>query len=433
MNSLPEKFYQRLQWLQISSEKRPLLALSGGLDSVVLFHLLCGAKVGFSAAHVNYGLRNDASDGDEQFCRELCQKNGIPFFSYDAKAEMETAKKGTQEAAREIRYAFFRTLCITENFTQVLTAHHANDSVETFFINILRGSGIEGLRGIREENVNIFRPLLSFPRKELEAYAKENNIAHREDASNAKDDYLRNRLRHYVIPAIETTDGKAVERIIGTMRNISNEADLLNFFIKSSFPESISTTEKAKVLSFPEELRPIVIFKRFQRIHLTYSQAEDVSMALYGTSGRQFFTSTHQILVDRDLILAEEMTESPMEELTINPYDQIPGYRVSTIPISEFRLDTNTFCAFLDADKITYPLVWRFVKTGDAMVPFSMKGRKKISDIFIDSKLDRYSKAKRHVLCCGDEIVWLEGYRINDSSKITPQTSRVLCIIPEKL
>jgi tRNA(Ile)-lysidine synthase len=433
MNSLPEKFDQRLQWLQILSEKKPLLALSGGLDSVVLFHLLRGAKVDFSVAHVNYGLRHEASDGDERFCRELCQKNGIPFFLYDAKAEMKIADKGIQETAREIRYTFFRTLCLTENFTQILTAHHANDSAETFFINTLRGSGIEGLRGIREENGNILRPLVSFSRRELEEYAEQNHIDYREDASNAKDDYLRNRIRHHVIPAMETADAKALERITDTIGNLSHEADLLDFFMKSAFPESISSTEKAKFLSFPGELQPTVIFKRYQHIHLTYSQAEDISVALYGTSGRQFFTSTHQILVDRDLVLAEEITEMVMEELSINQYDQIPGYHISTIPISEFELDKNPFCAFMDAGKVAYPLVWRLVKNGDSMVPFGMKGRKKISDIFIDSKLDRHSKARRHVLCSDDEIVWLEGYRINDSSKITGQTSRVLCIIPEKL
>ena len=436
MSTLTERFLQNVQRLGINAQSRPLLAFSGGLDSTVLFHLLKGADIPFAVAHVNYGLRGENSDADEQFCSGLAQQNNIPFFAYDAKPEMaeRPARSSLQEVAREIRYRFFATLCEGEGFTHILTAHHANDSVETFFVNLLRGSGLRGLRGIPERNGRIMRPLLPFTRAELETFANENRNAYREDASNQKDGYLRNRIRHHVLPALEQADETALERISGSLENLSREAELLENLLAARFPADIHHTEKQIFLSFPIPLRATVVFKRFQSVGLSYSQAEDLALALESIPGKQFYTPTHRLLVDREAILVEEISADEVREtLWVDEHGFIPGYRLSILPVAEVELTKDPSAAFLDADTLTFPLAWRPIQTGDAMVSLGMKGRKKISDILTDAKVDRFAKQHRHVLCCGDEIVWLEGFRINDSSKITPHTCRVLCIIPEKL
>lgn len=436
MSITSETFCKELKQLGILPQNKLLLALSGGLDSIVLFHLLNGAKTLFSVAHVNYGLRNEDSSQDEAFCKDLCEKNGIPFFLYDAKSEMENrgSKISLQEKAREIRYIFFHTLIEAEGFDYILTAHHAHDSVETFFVNLIRGSGIQGLGGIPDKNGKIVRPLLAFSKAEMEAYAKENGLLHREDVSNAKDDYLRNRIRHHIIPALEKADDAAVNRIQESMGRLSSESDLLTFFMDQYFPESLAQTEKKTVMRFPEHLRATVLFKRFQSLGIHFSQAEDMALTLQGIPGKQFITPSHRILMDRDFIYAEEINGSD-EETTIldDIHGKIKGYQLSVIPKEEFSISTEKNEAYLDIEKLTFPLIWRKIENGDYMIPFGMKGRKKISDILIDTKKTRFEKENLHVLCSGDEIVWLEGFRINDSSKITDTTCRVLCIIPEKL
>lgn len=428
-------FWSELKRLGIHSESRVLLALSGGMDSVVLFHLLKNARIAFSAAHVNYGLRGTASDGDEAFCRELCAQFHIPCFVYNAKAEMEArTHTSIQEAARDIRYRFFNELLEKEGFNGIATAHHANDSVETFFVNLLRGSGAQGLGGIPDRNGEIIRPMLSFSKAEVEAYAQQNRLPFREDASNQKDDYLRNRIRHHVIPALNKTDPSAISRVQETMAKLSAEAELLSLLLQEKFPSTWDKTAISLFRAFPLSVRATVLFKRFQALGLNYSQAQDMAEALEGIPGKRFYTATHRLLIDREYIVAEPQETAPKEAIFIsNESIEIPGYKTVISSPSELELVKNSAYAYIDLNTLSFPLVWRAIEAGDSMVPMGMKGKKKISDILIDTKKTRFEKENLHVLCSGSEIVWLEGFRVSDSSKITAQTSRILCLIPEKL
>lgn len=439
MSTIAQRFQLALQQTGVLPQSRVLLAFSGGLDSTVLFHLLKDANVSFAVAHVNYGLRGASSNSDEAFCHGLAQENGVPFYAHLAKAEMEQRPGGVsvQELAREIRYRFFTQLCEEHGFTHVLTAHHANDSVETFFVNLLRGTGIQGLGGIPAENGRILRPLLNFTSEELENLAAENRWEYRTDASNEKDDYLRNRLRHHVLPALQQAEPEYLERLTRSMTNLSNEAQLLDALLNLHFTEPIERTAKASVTVFAPALRATVLFKRFGPLGLTYSQAQDMAAALEGIPGKLFLTPTHRLLLDREYILAESTAAASAsvvagaETVWLKEGDMLPGYRVSILPAQGFVIPQTTEAAFLDADKLQFPLLWRPIKTGDSMQPLGMAGHKKVSDLLSNAKMDRFAKGKLHVLCSGDEIVWLEGIRIADSSKISPQTGRILCIIPE--
>jgi len=437
MSNVPERFAGALNGLGVNAQSKVLLALSGGLDSTVLFHLLRGAGIAFAAAHVNYGLRGMDSVADETFCAQLCEANHITLYVHDAGYEMQARPGGVsvQELAREIRYRFFDSLCRAEGFTHIATAHHANDSAETFFVNLLRGTGLNGLRGIPAVNGITVRPLWGFTRAELEAYAETYGLRHREDASNRKDDYLRNRIRHHVVPALQTAEENALERMAESMRRLSADADLLDALMQLHFPEPLSHTPKSHIRRFPERLWATVIFKRFQRLGLNADQAGQMALALEGIAGKLFYTPTHRLLVDREAILAEEISERETSGIRLeNGNAHVPGYQICILPFEDVTIAKDNACAFLDADALTFPLMWRPIRTGDAMRPLGMKGRKKISDLLTDTKTDTFTKQRLNVLCNADgEIVWLEGVRIADSSKITAQTCRVLCIIPEKL
>ena len=434
MSAFAERFRDALRRSGLGPGCRPLLALSGGLDSSVLFHLLKAEAVDFAAAHVNYGLRGADSDADEQFCRTLAEENGISIHVYCARADMERSKVSVQEAAREIRYRFFADLCERYGYTHILTAHHANDSAETFFINLLRGSGARGLTGIPAQNGRIVRPLLLFWGEELENLAAENGWTGRIDISNASPDYLRNRIRHELIPTLENIENKALDRLAVSIENLNSEVRLLDFLLASRFPASPERTPKKDVSAFPRELWPVVLFWRFRPLGLSFDRAEDLAAALESPPGKIFHTPTHRILSDREDILAEERPSAPSEEILLtDEHGALPGYRVSVLGARESTFPKDAASAFLDLDTLTFPLVWRHIRMGDVMEPLGLKGRKKISDILVDAKVDRFAKENLHVLCSGERIVWLEGLRIADSSKITPQTTRVLCLIPEKL
>lgn len=431
-SQLSVKFREHWAGFKIPSDATLLLAFSGGADSTALFHLLRESGIPFSAAHVNYGLRGEESQNDEAFCKALCKAHSIPLYLYGAADEMKSSGASIQEKARTIRYRFFNELVADNGFNFILTAHHSGDSIETFFINLLRGSGVNGLSGIPEKNGNIIRPLLHFSKAELTAYLHQMGQGFREDASNGKDDYLRNRIRHHLLPSMEKVNSLAGERVLQSMEHLSADSALLGYFIAREFPVSIDKTAIETCLKFPAELRAPLLFQRFRSIGLQAAQALQLAVALEGIPGKQFYCGNHRMLIDREYILAEEITPAEMPDILIDETDlSIPGYSLQVIPTEEAKPLMGGTGFLLDMDTLKFPLRWRKILPGDSMIPLGMKGRKNISDILIDQKTDRFSKEKLHVLCSGDEIVWLESFRISDSSKITAHTSRVLYIFPE--
>jgi tRNA(Ile)-lysidine synthase len=433
MNSLLQLCKDSITRSGITASSKPLLALSGGVDSSVLFHVLCSLQIPFAAAHVNYRLRGKDSENDEAFCRALCQNHQIPFHVLHAPAELKN-QSCIQEKAREIRYSFFESLIREHHYTHILTAHHTDDSVETFFINLLRGTGIQGLKGIPESSGNRVRPLIRCTKAEVIRYAAEHNISYREDVSNPKDTYLRNRIRRHVIPALEKAETGAIRSISESLDKVVSESDLLEFFLSRYREASADSVSKEQISALPEKLRAVFLFRFFQPYGIRFSQAETLAGLLHTVSGKKVITAGYRIWAERKRFIAIPLASEKETALVLDEDDiQIPGYKTEIKPVEGFTINPDPRMAFLDVERLEFPLIWRKWEPGDQMIPLGMKGKKNISDILIDCKLEMKDKENVHVLCSGEQIVWLEGLRIADSSKISEQTTRILAIMPENM
>jgi tRNA(Ile)-lysidine synthase len=417
-----------------------LLAVSGGIDSIVLFDLFLKSKVTFEVAHCNFGLRGKESDEEEAFVRKLCIKNNIAFHSKKFNPEHYAKKNAlsTQMAARELRYAWFEKIRKDNKIDFIATAHHKTDVVETLLINLLRGTGIAGLHGIASKKAVLIRPLLFATRKQIEHYAKKNTLAFREDSSNQKDDYLRNKLRHWVLPMLEkinpdyensfTSTAKKlsdIEKIAGDTIDLKREE--IEEKLKNETRFSISELKKLNPLS-------LYLFEFLKVYHFTSSVIADIESCLDKAPGNQFFSATHRLLIDRDTLIISKLSDKILKgsfliteaqkEQKIPIHLAIKSHRIS----AQFKINKARSMAQLDADKIKFPLEIRRWKSGDAFHPLGMKGEKKLSDFFIDNKLSIFEKEKIWLLCSAGKIVWIINYRIDDRVKVSSTTKKIIQI-----
>ncbi len=434
-DSVLTRFQAHFNAFGLPSDKPVLLALSGGSDSMALFHLFRLSGIRFGAAHVNYGLRGAESDGDARFCRQTCEEYGIPFFLHTCGPGTFAKSSGIQEKARGIRYDFFRALTEKQGFSGIFTAHHAEDRTETVLLQLFRGTGMKGLTGMKDRHDGVYRPLLEFTKAELMHFLEDNAFSWREDSSNLKNEYSRNRIRNKLLPLLRDVFPAAELGIRETASHLAADAELFDFLLKNYGlinPQGISISALSML---PPELRATAIFHVTRPFGLTYEQAHGLSRAVNGNmTGKTMLTATHRLLVDRDLILIAPLTEEKQEIIYLS--DQLtpglPGYSVKYISRDEIADLGDRTKAYLDADTLNFPLVWRIRESCDRMQPLGMNGSKKVSDLLTDQKINRFAKERTHVLICGGKIVWLEGIVPADSSKISPHTSRVMAIIPEK-
>lgn len=429
------------QKLLISPSDKLLLAVSGGVDSMVLLHLCLQAGYHFSVAHVNFKLRGEAADADETLVIETCKAHQIQCYttSFDTQAYANKHKLSIQMAARDLRYNYFNTLINQHHYTKLVTAHHADDHIETFFIKLLRSSGIKGLTGIPLQNNNIIRPLLFANKSQIENYANENQIKFNTDSSNLKDDYLRNQIRHQLIPAINGLTENASAQILNSLQHLQNDAHLLEELHQKAFENLISihpygtAINKIKLQTYAHA--QALLFMYVKNFGFNSSQVHDMLNDDQNLSGRSFYSNTHQIIQNRDeLILSQLQTLNTTQEIIIDAINQ----SIET-PI-HFKMELIAFKnidyknikaneAYFDAAKIQFPLTLRKWQTGDYMQPLGMKNTKKISDILIDNKVDNLTKANTYVLCnANKEIIWLIGHRVSESFKIEENCKNALHI-----
>jgi tRNA(Ile)-lysidine synthase len=416
-------------------QKRLLLAVSGGLDSMVLLHLFRELQYDIAIAHCNFQLRGVESFGDQKFIQDYAEANGIPIFltQFDTSAFANDYKLSTQVAARELRYNWFYELLETENFDFVLTAHHADDNLETFLINLSRGTGLEGLTGIPEQNDKIIRPLLFSSRFEIENYAKENNIQWREDSSNASDKYVRNKIRHHLIPVLKELNPNFMSSFLKT---------------ESYLQESMAMVEDAAIMVYQQvasEVGDQIHFNLKQLLKLPnynsylyqwlkeygFTAWNDIYDLVESQSGKQVFTTDFRLLKDRDyLILAPVNHSIIQEEFLINENQKevkIP-LNITFSKVADISVATNR-TIFVDNDKLVFPLVLRKWKTGDVFMPFGMDGKsKKVSKVFKDEKLSLIEKENTWLLCSNDQIIWVIGMRSDNRFRITNTTKNILKI-----
>jgi len=414
--------------------KKLLVACSGGLDSVSLCYLLKELGFDIALAHCNFSLRGIESDDDQAFVDQLATKLEAPFFSerFDTESYARDHKLSIQMAARELRYQWFEELLKNFRYDYVLTAHHADDALETFLINLTRGSGLKGLAGIPEVNHTTVRPLLPFTRDEIFSYAKNNELYWREDSSNEKTDYLRNKLRHDVIKPFKASSNQLLKNFKKTQRNLTGSMELVNDYMALIYnlvikevPEGY-TIDIKKLLELPNSNTLL-----YELLHpFGFTAWPDISDLLTGQTGKQIFSPTHSVLKNRDVLLLTVLPEDQPERsyfISEDTSEITEPIHLQLEKAAHFEI-TNANTVFLAADTLTFPLQLRKWREGDVFHPFGMKGKKKLSKFFKDEKLSLVAKENVWVLCSNETIVWVVGMRLDERYKVTKDTESILRI-----
>ena len=410
-----------------------LVACSGGVDSVVLAHLLHELDFSIALAHCNFALRGNESEGDAVFVKELSNKLDCPVYiqEFDTKKYASRRKVSTQMAARELRYQWFQQLLDAENYDYLLTAHHADDNLETFFINLSRGTGLRGLVGMPEKNEMIVRPLLTCSRKQIMGYAKQQQLFWREDSSNATTEYLRNKFRIEVLPRFKAVSENAFQNFLTSQAHLKQSQALIEDYMALVYNLVVSETLHGYRIDIPKILElPNTEALLYELLHpFGFTAWDDISSLLTAQSGKKIASNTHRLVKDRTFLLLTEIPSSgPMS------FDIPLGTQHIKTPIQLYFEESTTFqvtnshTVFVDAEKLQFPLQLRKWEEGDVFYPFGMKGKKKVSKFFKDEKLSLVDKENAWLLYSQDEIVWVVGYRLDDRFKMTPNTTRLLKI-----
>lgn len=430
MNNLLSEFKNHIEEnFSFLKGSRLLIACSGGLDSVVLVHLVNSLKLDFALANCNFQLRGKESDTDEMFVIGLAKRLDVPVFAetFDTKVFAKNERISTQMAARTLRYNWFEEVLSNFKYDYLLTAHHLDDDLETFFINVSRGTGIAGLAGIPVQNGNILRPMLPFSRKEIELYANKNNIKWREDSSNQKSDYLRNKIRLEVLPKFKETNPSIFKNFKTTQRNIQSSRKLIEDYMALIYNLVVTEEKEMYKINIPK-LKDIpntneLLYELLNGFGFT--EWNDVENLLDAQTGKQLFSKTHKLLKNREELILT----------TINSEDQEVEFLVYEAGISKpIKLkieevdsigETANNILYIDSDKISFPLKIRKRREGDVFYPFGMRGKKKLSKYFKDEMVPVFEKDKTWILLCEEKIVWVMGYRSDERFKVDSNTSRI--------
>ncbi len=415
--------------------KKLFLAVSGGLDSMVLLHLFQQLQYDIAILHCNFQLRGIESFQDQSFVQEYAIKSSIPFFytQFDTEAFAKDYKLSIQVAARELRYSWFYEQLEEQNYDFILTAHHADDKLETFLINLSRATGLDGLIGIPEQNDKIIRPLLAFSRLEIENYANENEIKWREDSSNASDKYVRNKIRHQLVPILKEIHPNFLASFQKTQQYLQQANEMVDDAASILFSQVVKEKDDAFYFNI-KKLIKLPNYKSYLYHWLKdfgFSAWEDIYNLVDGQSGKQVFSNEFRLLKDRKyLILSSLIKEDTIDEYFIekNQSEVNIPLKLAICKVSDISLASNTII-FVDEDLLVFPLVLRKWKTGDFFQPFGMNGKeKKISKLFKDEKLSLLDKENTWLLCSNNQIVWVIGIRQDERYRIEKTTTNILKI-----
>ncbi len=388
-------------------ESKLLVCVSGGVDSMVLINLLNRLKYNVSIAHCNFNLRDDESDIDENFVKNYAITNSIPFFSKSFITRIP--KHSMQMAARNLRYKWFYSVLKVEELDYIITAHHLDDSLETFILNLSRASGIEGLAGIKQLNDIIVRPLLIFSKNEILNYAKTNNIKWREDSTNKKNDYQRNQIRNEIIPLLKKLHPNFLDQSKKTMTFLKESNLIIENYIQIIKNENFNLKDDEIFISkdFIKN-NSNLIFHLFKEYNFKYS--DQILELCNSLSGKIIESNTHILLSNRSNLVVKEKTNRIDQTFEVGIKGLLSPIEMN-IEVGEFKTKFNKKSIYLSKKEIDFPLYLRKWKKGDVFFPFGMKGKKTVSKYYKDEKMSFFDKQNQWLLCNNDEIVWVVGKR----------------------
>ena len=423
----------------LSPDDLHLVALSGGADSVALLLILQQLGYRIEAAHCNFHLRGDESDRDEEFVKSLCKKQNIKLhlIHFDTKEYALLHQVSIEMAARELRYGYFRQLCQDIGAASVGVAHHRDDAVETLLMNLLRGSGIHGLTGIRPKNELIVRPLLCVSREDIEDYLHSIGQDYVTDSTNLKDDVVRNKIRLRILPLLKEMNPSASDNIIRTAFYLSEAEKVFDHSIaeqkasilqdsQDGFPQKVSIPSLMQLPSPEYFLQEWLVPYGFNA-----TQVEQIYANLVGESGREFLSQSHTLVIDRDSLVLEPCQAS-MKTMKIPEeglYRYSENIRFDIKRTKDITISKIDDCVTIDVSLVQFPLTIRPIQTGDRFCPFGMEGHRLVSDFLTDLKLSILEKRRQLVITDRDgQIIWLVGLRIDNRFRVTEQTKEILSL-----
>ncbi len=418
--------------------------MSGGIDSMAMLHLVKQLGIEFGIAHCNFQLRGQESDDDAQFVKTSAEILSIPFFlaRFETTSYAEENHLSIQMAARDLRYTWFENIRKTNNYDYIATAHNADDSVETFFINLSRGCGLDGLTGIKPKSGNIIRPLLFASREQILGYTRRKGINHREDSSNASDKYLRNYIRHNVVPVLNDAQANFIKGIHTTISNLISNKELFDFFINRSKQELITESNNYVCIDIPKlQAYPqtsALLWEILSVFNFNRDTCFEITGSLDAQPGKIFLSPSHRLIKDRTQLIINKLQKQENIFFYIEP-DNIPAGLPFLLKMkiedcsTDIRLERNASIALLDFNQLEWPLILRKWKPGDYFAPLGMENLKKLSDFLIDQKVSLYDKENTWVLESGNRICWVIGHRIDHRFRIRETTKKLLKLETESL
>lgn len=434
----------------LKHDGRYIVALSGGADSVALLCILDALGINISAAHCNFHLRGEESNRDEQFCVDLCQKMGISLsrIHFDTQEYAQLHKVSIEMAARDLRYRYFAQLAKDLKADGICVAHHRDDNVETLLLNLLRGSGIDGLAGIAPQNGNILRPLLCISRQDILQYLKEKGQDYVTDSTNLEDDALRNKIRHHVIPLLQTLNPAASDNIALSAKYVRQACEMLSAMWGSQQHQE-GTEEEENPQTDTLYINKVEVMQAASPEFMLHHQIGSYGFhgdcidsiieameAQDGGVGKVWKSNDHMLAIDRDSLLVTSLhhLEACQQESSFRIPEE-GNYHIGNLQLrikryekaADFQPSKSAHRITLDAEKVNFPLVYRRTETGDRFQPFGMKGSKLVSDYLTDRKRSYLQKLEQHVITHRDgDIIWLVGDRTSEKTKITEQTQTIL-------
>lgn len=437
---MTERFTQNIKSNKLfNSKDKWLVAVSGGLDSVVLLHLLHNTGIKLGIVHCNFQLRSSESDADEMFVAALAKKYGCNIYvqRFNTAQFAEQKHVSIQMAARELRYQFFEEVRVKNKYRFIVTAHHATDNVETILINMIRGTGIKGLSGIPVKNGNVIRPLLEFAREEIEFYANSEKLKWREDSSNLSDDYLRNKLRHHVLPLLKNINPSLERTFLKHAEVIQGLYSVVENYIKHLKQEIITWKKEEAIIDLKKLLNrnesDTTWFELLREFNFDY----DVVRQLHQSkkqSGKEFFSPTHRLTINQNRIIISYKEKERRQQFIINGTGKwstgsylikVSMVKQSKKSMADIRSNKNSNIAFFNLASIQFPLTVRTWQKGDLFYPLGLGGKKLISDFYTDKKFSTMQKEKQLLLLSGNQIAWVIGHRTSEKFKVTEKMTAI--------